>query len=93
MSAKLLQLCLTLCDAMDCSPLGFSVHGILQVRILEWVAIFSSGAQGSNLGPLHWEPRVLATRSPGKSPYSLLMEVIQVGEVQREARLSPDVLL
>ena len=32
---KLLQLCLTLCDAMDCSPPGFSVRGILQARILE----------------------------------------------------------
>ena len=37
--AKLLQLCLTLCDPMDCSPLGTSVHGIFQARILEWVAI------------------------------------------------------
>ena len=33
---------LTLCDQSDCSPPGFSVHGILQVRILEWVAISSS---------------------------------------------------
>ena len=32
------QLCLTLCDPMDCSPLGYSIHGILQARILEWVA-------------------------------------------------------
>ena len=31
--------CPTLCDPMDCSPLGFSVHGISQARILEWVAI------------------------------------------------------
>ena len=38
----LLQLCPTLCDPMDCSPLGSSVHGILQVRILEWVAMPSS---------------------------------------------------
>ena len=30
---------LTLCDLMDCSPPGSSVHGILQARILEWVAI------------------------------------------------------
>ena len=37
--------CLTLCDPMDCSPLGSSVHGILQGRILEWVAIpFSMGS-------------------------------------------------
>ena len=33
------QLSLTLCDPMDCSPPGSSVHGILQTRILEWVAI------------------------------------------------------
>ena len=33
------QSCLTLCDPMDCSLAGSSVHGILQARILEWVAI------------------------------------------------------
>ena len=33
------QLCLTLCDPMNCSLPGFSVHGISQVRILEWVTI------------------------------------------------------
>ena len=37
--AKPLWLCPTLCDPMDCSPLGSSVHGISQARILEWVAI------------------------------------------------------
>ena len=36
------RLCLTLCDSMDCSPPGFSVQGILQARILEWVAVPSS---------------------------------------------------
>ena len=41
--ARSLQLCLTLCDPMDCSSLGSSVHGILQTRILEWVAIPSLG--------------------------------------------------
>ena len=35
--------CLTLCDPVDCSPLSFSVHGISQAKILEWVAIFFSG--------------------------------------------------
>ena len=40
-----LQTCPTLWDPMDCSPPGSSVHGILQARILEWVAIpFSSGS-------------------------------------------------
>ena len=39
------QSCLTLCNHVDCSPPGFSVHGILQARILEWVAIsFSMGS-------------------------------------------------
>ena len=42
MCAKLLQLCPTLCDPMDCSPPGSSVHGILQARILEWVTMPSS---------------------------------------------------
>ena len=37
--AQLLQSCLTLCDPMNCSLPGFSGHGILQARILEWVAI------------------------------------------------------
>ena len=36
------QLCLTLCNPMDGSPPGSSVHGTLQVRILEWVAMPSS---------------------------------------------------
>ena len=38
-AAKLLQSCLTLCDPMDHSPPGSSVHGILQARMLEWEAI------------------------------------------------------
>ena len=53
--AKLLQLCLTLCSTVGCSLPGSSVHGILQARILVWVAIpFSSDL--SNPG--------LETRSP-----------------------------
>ena len=39
-----LQSSLTLCDPMDCSPPGSSVHGVLQARILEWVAISFSRA-------------------------------------------------
>ena len=39
---KSLQLCLTLCDPINCSPPGSSVHGILQARILEWVSMLSS---------------------------------------------------
>ena len=40
--AKSLQSCPTLCDPMDCRPPGSSVYGILQARILEWVAMPSS---------------------------------------------------
>jgi len=38
-AAKSLQLCPTMCDPIDGSPLGSPVPGILQARILEWVAI------------------------------------------------------
>ena len=37
--SELAQSCLTLCDPVNCSPPGSSIHGILQARILEWVAI------------------------------------------------------
>ena len=43
-AAKLLQLCPTLCDPIDSSPLGSPVPGILQARTLEWVAISFSSA-------------------------------------------------
>ena len=43
--SEVAQLYLTLCEPMDCSPPGSSVHGIFQARILEWVAIsFSRGS-------------------------------------------------
>ena len=42
MCVKSLQSCLTLCDPMDCSSKGSPVHGVLQARILEWVATASS---------------------------------------------------
>ena len=43
-TAKLLQLCPTLCDPIDGSPPGSLVPGILQARTLEWVAISFSNA-------------------------------------------------
>ena len=71
--ANSLQSCPTLCDPMDHSPPGSSVHGILQARILEWVAIsFSRGiflTQGSNLHLvhlLHWWAGFLPPVQPGK---------------------------
>ena len=57
------QSCLTLCNPMDCSPPGSSVHGILQARILEWVAIpFSRGSSQRR----NW------TQSPAWQAVSLL---------------------
>ena len=38
-AAKSLQSCPTLCDPMDCSPPGSSIHGIFQARVMEWDAI------------------------------------------------------
>ena len=46
-ASSVAQLCLTLYDSIDCSPLGFSVHRILQAKVLELVAISSS--RGSSL--------------------------------------------
>ena len=43
--SEVAQSCLTLCDPVDCSPPGSSIHGFSQARILEWVAIsFSRGS-------------------------------------------------
>ena len=43
--SEVAQSCLTLCDPMDCSLSGSSVHGIFQARVLEWIAIsFSRGS-------------------------------------------------
>ena len=43
--SEVAQSCLTLCDPMDCSLAGSSVHGIFQARVLEWIAIsFSRGS-------------------------------------------------
>ena len=60
---------LTLCDPMGCSPPGSSVHGILQARILEWVAIpFSRGS--SKLRDQTWstvlQVHPLLSEPPGK---------------------------
>ena len=51
--SEVAQLCPTLCDPADCSPPGSSVHGFLQARILEWVAI--SFSRGSSQ-PRDWKP-------------------------------------
>ena len=61
-AAKSLQSCLTLCDPIDGSPLGSSVPGILQARILEWVAIsFSNAWKWKVKVKSHSRARLLAT--------------------------------
>ena len=77
MKALLTQSCLTLCDTMDCSPPGCSIHEILQARILEWVAMPSS--RGSSWPRdcthisclLHWQAGSLPLAAPGKPVHSL----------------------
>ena len=56
------QSCPTLCNPMDCSPPGSSVHGIFQARILEWGAIAFS--RGSSVAKEKRESLCLATVLP-----------------------------
>ena len=51
--AKLLQSCQTLCDPIDSCLPGFSVHGVLQARILEWVAMSSSWGSSGTRDRIH----------------------------------------
>ena len=71
--AKSAQLCLTLCDLMDHRPPGSSVHGILQARILEWVAVPSSRGSSPPRDQtrisyclLHWQAGSFPQVPPGK---------------------------
>ena len=62
------QLCLTLCDPVDCSLPGFSVREILQTRILECIAISSPGElpnPETDPGSLAWQADFLPFESPG----------------------------
>ena len=69
MNVKVLvtQSCLTLCNPMDCGPPGFSVHGILQARILAWIVIpFSKDLPNPGVEP--WSPALQA----GSLPFGLV---------------------
>ena len=77
-AAKSLQSCPTLCDPLDSSPLGFSVPGILQARILEWVAIFFSNAWKWKVKmKLLSHARLLATPWTGAPPDSSIHGIFQ----------------
>ena len=77
MHVKSLHSCLTLCNPMDCSPPGPSVRGILQARMLEWIAMPSSRGYHQ---PRHWTQlshiegeffTIWATSEAHHSPYPL----------------------
>ena len=55
MHAESLQLCPTLCDPMDCSPSGSSVHGVLQAHALLQGIFLTHGSNLCFLYPLHWQ--------------------------------------
>ena len=67
MGAKSLQSCLTLCDPMDCSLAGSFIHGIIQARVLEWVAL-----------PME-DPPPGDLPDPGIKPASLMSPVLAGG--------------
>ena len=69
------QLCLILCDPMDCSLLSNSVYGISQARILEWVAISFSGASSQPRDQIHVfcsADKFFTSEPPGKPPKYIL---------------------
>ena len=80
-SAQSLLACLTLCNPMDCIPPGSSVHVILQVRRLEWVAIPSSrdlpdpGIEPESLTSPALAGGFFTTEPPGKPPLSLVNRI------------------
>jgi len=89
------QLCPILCDTMDCSPPGSSVHGIFQARILEWVAISYSreSFQTKDQNPclLCWQADSLPLSHKGSlslaiSPFKALisLEFINLGNKGRD---------
>ena len=69
-AAKSLQLCPTLCDLIDGSPTGSPVPGILQARILEWVAILSYSVKapqpGSLVCPVTKSTAIISIRDRGQ---------------------------
>ena len=90
MLCSVVQSCLTLCDPMDCSPPGSSVHGTSQARILEWVAISFSRASSQHRDRNHVSciscifcigSRFLTAESPGKPKVSQFSSVQSLSRV------------
>ena len=80
----------TLCDPMDCSLSGSSVHGIFQARVLEWIAIsFSRGSSRprNRTGSPTLQADALLSEPPGKPPFNAL------NHYQNQPRLSNECIL
>ena len=79
------QSCPTLCNPMDCSPLCSSVHGILQAKIREWVAMPSS--RGSSWSrdqtrvSLRWQEDSLPLRHLGRPSENIFLCIFKSGTV------------
>ena len=78
-AAKSLQSCLTLCNPMDCSPPGSSVHEIFEARILEWVAMPFFGGSSQPREGGRW---ILYHRATWEAPLFRVRIVISVGELE-----------
>ena len=85
MKVSVAQSCPTLCGPMDCSPPGSSVHGILQARILEWVAIPFPG-DIPNPGMEPGSPALQVDSLPSAPPWKLklaqMSDSLQAGRRQ-----------
>ena len=74
--------CLTLCDPMDCSPPGSSVHGISQARVLEWVPFPSPGDLldlGIKLVSFALSGRFFTTEARRKQIFKYMIQIIFLG--------------
>ena len=71
--SEVAQLCPTLCGRMDCSLPGSSIHGFLQARVLEWVAI--SFSRGSSLPrDRTWVSRIVGRRFTIRATREVLVD-------------------
>ena len=70
------QLCLTVCNAMDCSPPGSSVLGILHARILEWAIIKRNAFESVLMRWMNLEPIIQSEVSQKeKDKYHILIHI------------------
>ena len=89
MRAKSLQSCLTLSDPMDCSLPGSSVHGVLQTRILEWIAMPSSRESSWPRDWTHINYLSFLGRQPSRKPSWLSLAAMRETRVRSLDREDP----